>query len=83
METRQAASEVFVGERTGVELTGQEALSERRVRDDGDPELAARVEEVDLGRLDVRAERDVLDLQRGDGVHGVRAAQRVLGHLGV
>ena len=39
LETRQAASEVFVGERTGIELTGQEALSERRVRDDGDAQL--------------------------------------------
>ena len=39
LETRQAASEVFVRERTRIELTGQETLSERRIRDDGDAQL--------------------------------------------
>jgi hypothetical protein len=58
-------------------LASEEPASEGRVRDDLDAELAAGGEQVNLGVLNVEREGRVLDLHRGYGVHGVRAAQGV------
>lgn len=46
------------------------------VGDDGDAQLAARLEDARPVRLDVQEERAVLDLVRGDGVHRVGAPDR-------
>src|SRR4051794_40300739 len=56
----------------GAEPAREEAATERRVRDEADPKLAAGAK--DLGLRIARPQR-VLGLQRGDGVDGVRAAQ--------
>lgn len=46
------------------------------VGDDGDAQLAARLEDARPVRLDVQEERAVLDLVRGDGVHRMCAPDR-------
>ena len=65
-------------------LPRQEPPPQRAVRDDLHPELAARLHHpvhLVLG-LDVERDRRVLGLERGDGVHGVRAAEGARGDLG-
>ena len=53
---------------------GEEAAAERGVGDEADAELAQRRQHL---VLDVAAEQRVLALDRGDGVDGVRAPDRV------
>ena len=53
----------------------QQAPAERGVRDDGEAELARDAQ--DPGFLDVEREERVLDLHGRDGVHGVRASDRL------
>lgn len=63
-------------------LPREQPAAERGVRDDRDAQLPRRPQYVDLGVLDVEREWRVLDLEGGDGVHGVRAAQGVGRALG-
>lgn len=64
------------------QTAGEESASEGGVRDYGDAELAASVEERDLGVLDVKCEGAVFNLHGGDGVHGVGAAKGGCGGVG-
>ena len=87
VDDRQVAGEVLTGE-PGVglapvvvgevvdraDLAGEQAVSERGVRDQADAELAQQRE--DLG-LEVAGPQGVLGLQGGDGLDGVGAADGV------
>lgn len=61
---------------------GKHTTSKGRIRDDRNAELPRELEQPDFLVFDVERERRVLDLQRGDRVHGVRATERVRGTLG-
>jgi hypothetical protein len=75
LEARVPAAEVVVGEVVErLDLAGQEPAAERRVGHEADAELAAGRQDLVLG---VARPQRVLGLQRGDLVHGVRAAQRL------
>ncbi|KAJ7191479.1 hypothetical protein GGX14DRAFT_600477 [Mycena pura] len=75
--SRSAAVDGWITTRTHI-LSREQAAPEGRIRDDLDAERARGGEhrDVDRGVLDVERERRVLDLHRGDGVHGVCAAKR-------
>ena len=73
-EARVGLAPVVVGEVVdGADLPGEQAVAERRVGHEPDAELAQQRQ--DLG-LEVAGPQRVLGLQRGDRVHGVRAADR-------
>jgi hypothetical protein len=55
--------------------TAEEATAERRVCYGGYTKFAARLEQRDLGVLNIEREGTVLHLHSGDGMHGVRAAE--------
>ena len=80
LEAGDAGPEVAGGERGGgVDGAGEEALAERAVGDEADAEL---VEDGDDVVLTVAPPQRVLALHRGDGLHGVGAADRVGGGFG-
>ena len=56
-------------------LPGQHATTQWRIRDDCDAELATRLEQVDLWGFDIECKGGVFDLDGGDGVNGVGAAE--------
>ena len=70
---------VLVEGRVLVDLPGQEALAERAERHEADPELLERRQDRVLG---LAPPERVLALQRGDGLDGVRAADRLHARLG-
>lgn len=76
-ELGHAAAPV-VGRQVVERLDGarEQAAPDGAVGDDGDAQLAARLEDARPVRLDVQEERAVLDLVRGDGVHRVGAPDR-------
>ena len=63
----------------GGDLTGQEPAPERAERHEADAELLEGGQDLVLG---LAPEQGVLALQRGDGLHGVGAADRVDAGLG-
>ena len=60
-------------------VPGEEAAGEDAVGGDADPELAAGGQDL---LLDPARDQRVLDLQVGDGMHGVRPADRLGADLG-
>lgn len=82
-EPRGHQPEVALGDvGAAADLAAEHAAPDGRVGHDGDAELAAGGQEAVGGRLDVQREGAVLDLHRGDGVDGVRAAERRGADLG-
>ena len=56
-------------------LACEEATAERRVRDNGDTELAGGAQDV-VRTLDVERKKRILNLDRCNRMHGVRAPDR-------
>ena len=52
-------------------------MAKRRVRHNRNAQLAGSLDDADIGMLAVKSEDAVFDLDGGDRVHGVRAADRV------
>ena len=92
VDEREVAAEVLPGEAgvglapvvvgevvDGADLPGEQAVAERRVGDEADPELAQQRQDL---RLHVAGPQRVLGLKRGDRLHGVCAADGLGGCLG-
>lgn len=62
-------------------LAREQAAAEGRVRDDRHTELTCGTQDVNLRVLDVKRERRVLDLDRGNWVDGLGAPERRSGDL--
>lgn len=61
---------------------GQQTTPQRRVRDDRNPQLSRRFEDVDPRSLDVEREDAVLHLKSRNGMDGVRTTNSGCGALG-
>ena len=83
MEAGHEAAEIAFFEVVGgFDLTGDEAAAEGGVGDCGDAEVAASLQEADLGVFDVDGEGGVFDLNSGDMVDGAGAAEGGGGDFG-
>src|SRR5207247_1738384 len=80
LEARLLAADVVRGDVLDFpDVAGEEPAPERRVGDEADAELAACGKDL---VLDVARPERILRLERGDGMHLVRAAKRIRPRLG-
>ena len=76
-EARQFCTPVIFDVFRRCDLAGEETATKRAVGNDGNAKFLAGIEKVDLGAFNVKRERGVLDLYRGDWVDGVSSAESV------